>query len=93
MKILLFAFGGAAENPYLPHNHVKNAVVYTGNHDNDTIVGWFKSRTEPSAILLKYLNSNGKEIHWDFIRAPSLRSPTARLCRCRTFSAWATKVV
>ena len=70
MKILLFAFGGAANNPYLPHNHIKNAVVYTGNHDNDTIVGWFKSASkEERDFCLKYLNSNGKEIHWDFIRA------------------------
>ncbi len=70
MKILLFAFGGAADNPYLPHNHVKNAVVYTGNHDNDTIVGWFKSANRSERdFCLKYLNSNGKEIHWDFIRA------------------------
>ena len=70
MKILLFAFGGGAGNPYLPHNHVKNAVVYTGNHDNDTVVGWFKSagRAERD-FCLKYLNSNGREIHWDFIRA------------------------
>lgn len=70
MKILLFAFGGGAGNPYLPHNHVKNAAVYTGNHDNDTVAGWFESanRTERD-FCLKYLNSSGKEIHWDFIRA------------------------
>lgn len=70
MKILLFAFGGDANNPYLPHRHVKNAVVYTGNHDNDTIVGWFKSAGKKERdFCLKYLDSNGKEIHWDFIRA------------------------
>ncbi|MDQ3041383.1 MAG: 4-alpha-glucanotransferase, partial [Acidobacteriota bacterium] len=70
MKILLFAFGGGADNPYLPHNYVKNAVVYTGNHDNDTIVGWFKSASKKERdFCLKYLNSTGREIHWDFIRA------------------------
>jgi len=42
MKILLFAFGGnSAENPYIPHNHVENCVVYTGTHDNNTVKGWF----------------------------------------------------
>lgn len=70
MKILLFAFGGDAQNPYLPHQHTKNSVVYTGNHDNDTIVGWFKKAGKPEReFCLKYLASDGREIHWDFIRA------------------------
>ncbi len=40
MKILHFAFGDNAENPYLPINHIKNCVAYTGTHDNDTTIGW-----------------------------------------------------
>ena len=24
-------------------NHIKNAVVYTGTHDNNTVVGWYKN--------------------------------------------------
>lgn len=40
MKILQFAFGGGADNPYLPHNHELLSVVYTGTHDNDTTLGW-----------------------------------------------------
>ncbi|NOQ15032.1 MAG: 4-alpha-glucanotransferase, partial [Methyloprofundus sp.] len=43
MKILQFAFGDTAANPYLPHNYVPNTVVYTGTHDNDTTLGWFNS--------------------------------------------------
>ncbi len=81
MRILQFAFGGDAANQYLPHNYIKNSVAYTGTHDNDTIVGWFHSRTGAGSMLdaseisrehkfcLKYLNSDGAEIHWDFIRA------------------------
>ena len=46
MKILQFAFGGEADNPYLPHQHEQNSVVYTGTHDNDTTVGWYQN-TEP----------------------------------------------
>ncbi len=43
MKVLLFAFGdNLATNPYIPHNHVKNCVVYTGTHDNNTVKGWFQ---------------------------------------------------
>ncbi len=43
MKILQFAFDGSSDNLYLPHNHEKNSVVYTGTHDNDTTLGWFNS--------------------------------------------------
>jgi 4-alpha-glucanotransferase len=42
MKILQFAFGSDAANPYLPHNLTHNCVVYTGTHDNDTTVGWWR---------------------------------------------------
>ena len=43
MRILQFAFDGSPENPYLPHNHVANSIVYTGTHDNDTTLGWYRS--------------------------------------------------
>jgi len=81
MRILQFAFGGDALNIDLPHNYVRNSVVYTGTHDNDTTVGWFNSEagagsTRDSAqvererkFCLAYLDSDGAEIHWDFIRA------------------------
>ncbi len=43
MKVFQFAFdsrdtGNAAD--YLPHNYSKNAVVYTGTHDNATLLEW-----------------------------------------------------
>ncbi|EIC21683.1 4-alpha-glucanotransferase [Thiorhodovibrio frisius] len=43
MKILQFAFDGGADNPYLPCRHETDSVVYTGTHDNDTTLGWFRS--------------------------------------------------
>ena len=81
MRILQFAFGGDAKNHDLPHNYENNCVAYTGTHDNDTTVGWFLSQagagstrdeaaiSRESAFCLKYLASDGSEIHWDFIRA------------------------
>jgi 4-alpha-glucanotransferase len=81
MRILQFGFGGDAKNIDLPHNYVANVVAYTGTHDNDTTVGWFESvagegstRTAKQIererqFCLDYLNSDGKEIQWDFIRA------------------------
>ena len=81
MRILQFAFSSDMKNIDLPHNYHRNLAVYTGTHDNDTTVGWFNSvagagstRTEAQIsseknFCLEYLNSDGREIHWDFIRA------------------------
>jgi 4-alpha-glucanotransferase len=41
MKVLQFAFNGDDDNPYLPERHGRQAVVYTGTHDNDTTMGWW----------------------------------------------------
>lgn len=46
MKVLSFALDGDEENPYLPWNITENSVTYTGTHDNDTLVGYFKSLTK-----------------------------------------------
>jgi 4-alpha-glucanotransferase len=63
MKILQFAFTSDASNENLPHNYSSNFVVYTGTHDNDTTLGWFKSIEKPERKMLrKYLSGNGKEL-------------------------------
>jgi 4-alpha-glucanotransferase len=69
MKILHFAFGSGSGNLYLPHNFQRNCVVYSGTHDNDTTAGWWDSldRQERGAVRA-YLDSSGREIHWDLIR-------------------------
>ncbi|MBX7170776.1 MAG: 4-alpha-glucanotransferase [Pyrinomonadaceae bacterium] len=81
MRILQFAWGGDSKNIDLPHNYIPNSCVYTGTHDNDTTVGWFNSKAgkgsgrdtkqikKETDFCKKYLRSDGKEIHWDFIRA------------------------
>lgn len=73
MKVLQFALGGDARNYDLPHNYINNCVAYTGTHDNDTTVGWYESKSKEASrekeFCLKYLDSDGSEIHWDFIRA------------------------
>ena len=80
MRILQFGFGSDSKNIDLPHNYVPNVIAYTGTHDNDTTVGWFQSvagggSTRTAAQIererkfcMDYLNTNGAEIHWDFIR-------------------------
>ena len=71
MKILQFAFDSREESDYFPHNYTKNCVVYTGTHDNNTIVGWFDELDRQDKKLAKeYLDIRDEEdIPWIFIRA------------------------
>ena len=63
MKILQFAFGSDPYNPYLPHNHLKNCVVYTGTHDNDTTAGWLNSISDKELQSIKeYLGARDDEL-------------------------------
>jgi 4-alpha-glucanotransferase len=69
MKVLHFAFGDTSKNPYLPHNYVKNCVVYTGTHDNDTTVGWFWSLSDQERESVQcYLGRDGSDIAWELMR-------------------------
>ncbi|MCH5248785.1 MAG: 4-alpha-glucanotransferase [Lachnospiraceae bacterium] len=71
MKIMQFAFDSREAGDYLPHNYTRNCVVYTGTHDNDTILGWLQAlNRRDKAFAKKYLNTNkSKGLHWEFIRA------------------------
>ncbi len=69
MKVLHFAFGDTARNPYLPHNHDPNFVVYTGTHDNNTTIGWFDDIGHGERERVQcYLGRDGSDIAWDLIR-------------------------
>ena len=70
MKILQFAFGSGASNPYLPFCYERNCLVYTGTHDNDTTVGWFENLSDyEKQAFLAYLGCTSHDgIHWDTIR-------------------------
>jgi len=69
MKVLQFAFS-EEDSPHLPHHHVRNSLVYTGTHDNDTTRGWFETLDlEGSRRVREYLGSDGETISWDLIRA------------------------
>ena len=66
MRVLQFAFDGHSDNPYLPHNHVSNAVVYTGTHDNPTTRGWFEE-----------LPDNQRQNMWNYLKLPGGESGEA----------------
>ena len=70
MKILQFAFGSDPKDLFLPHNYPVHCVVYTGTHDNDTVLGWYRRVKEPEkAFYRRYLNRDGSQVSWDLIRA------------------------
>ncbi len=78
MAVLQFAFGDGPGNPYLPHNHKQNLVVYPGTHDNDTTLGWYATAADHECdYLRRYLETDGTAPNWDLYRA-AMRSP-ARL--------------
>ncbi|MDO4466288.1 MAG: 4-alpha-glucanotransferase [Bacillota bacterium] len=76
MKVFQFGFDpedSGATNDYLPHNYHMNCWAYTGTHDNDTTIGWYKSLSKKEqALVLDYLGKTelaDEEITWSMIRA------------------------
>jgi 4-alpha-glucanotransferase len=70
MRVLQFAFGGDAHNPHLPHNIEPDSVAYTGTHDNDTTVGWYRSAdagTRKNAR--RYFPAIAEEPAWTLLEA------------------------
>lgn len=72
-KVLMFGFDGdCSKNPHCPHNYVRNSIIYTGTHDNNTVRGWFEN--DSSAVqrrkLFDYIGYEvpPDQIHWEFIR-------------------------
>ena len=72
MKVLQFAFDSREESDYLPHNYEHNCVVYTGTHDNNTILGWLDEMAPEDRLLAeRYLDNRytrKEDMPWDFIR-------------------------
>ncbi len=72
MKILQFAFNGDMQNQFLPQNYPYNCVCYTGNHDNDTALGWYNSSGIKQRVMFNGLiRNNANNAPHDMIRALS----------------------
>ncbi|MGA3156071.1 MAG: 4-alpha-glucanotransferase [Steroidobacteraceae bacterium] len=70
MRVLQFGFDGHATNPHLPHNLVRNELVYTGTHDNDTTLGWYRSLdAESEARVNLYLGCTSADMPMGLVRA------------------------
>lgn len=84
MRIMQFAFGSGSCNEHLPDNIPENAVVYTGTHDNNTLLGWwddlekYKQKDEIQFVKETLKISGREELVWPMIRfAHSTKAHTA----------------
>lgn len=73
MKVLQFAFGDNFEkSDHIPHNFAPNFFAYTGTHDNNTTVGWYRKELKRNVRedLKLYANAevSEKNIHQVMIR-------------------------
>ncbi len=72
IKIMQFAFGEDGDKKFLPHNHIKNCVLHSGSHDNDTTRGFFENEKKNGSGIYewaqKYLNYYGDHICFEIIK-------------------------
>lgn len=78
MKIFQFSFDEKTPPKSRPDDYEKHCVIYTGTHDNDTLLGWYKGlkqskNTRVLKILEKYYginnNMSDEKICWTLIEA------------------------
>jgi 4-alpha-glucanotransferase len=69
MSVLQFGFGDEGAHMYLPHRAV-GKVIYTGTHDNDTTMGWWRSGAaeHERRNAEVYIGRSDDGVHWGFIR-------------------------
>ena len=85
MKVFEFAFDSrdtGCAGDYLPHNYPVNSVVYTGTHDNATLIGWYQDIPKEGREMLRdyihdYITSD-RSLYWSVI-CRVMGSP-ARIC-------------
>ncbi|TWR31530.1 malto-oligosyltrehalose synthase [Mucilaginibacter pallidiroseus] len=80
MKVLQFAFGDdIATSGHVPHHHQANYIVYTGTHDNNTTLGWFRQDADKVTAknLKKYL---GVDVNEKNIVKTMIRAAMASVC-------------
>ncbi|MEM7395177.1 MAG: 4-alpha-glucanotransferase, partial [Verrucomicrobiota bacterium] len=78
MKVLQFEFGEHEEGKVYPADYPENCVVYTGTHDNDTAIGWFREPPQNQTRSLEdveqerarvrdLVGTDGSDIQWDLM--------------------------
>ncbi|QDT06803.1 4-alpha-glucanotransferase [Rubripirellula lacrimiformis] len=71
MRVFQFGFDTEEDDFHRPRSYTERSVAYTGTHDNDTLVGWYRSR-KPRADApdpLDEIVTGGDDVHWQMIDA------------------------
>ena len=76
MLVAQFAFDGSSDNPYLPANQAEDAVIYSGTHDNDTVVGWYNGLPPESRDYVHKVLGSGERDMPDALLRSVWQSPT-----------------
>ena len=79
MLVLQFSLDPGSRNPHRPENHGEHFVVYTGTHDMDTALGWWRSLSDSQRIETGF---DPADPAWSMIRA-ALASKARALDRAR----------
>jgi 4-alpha-glucanotransferase len=82
MRILQFGFSDRGAHIYLPHQYIPNTVAYTGTHDNNTTLGWWRdgATAEERANVQTYLGPIGQDCEIVDAMMRSAASSVAYLC-------------
>lgn len=69
IAVLQFAFGDVGAHAYLPHRVGENRVIYSGTHDNDTSLGWWRELGEKERTAVRALIGDCEDgPNWGLIR-------------------------
>ena len=70
MKVLVFGLDSDESNPHHPANITENSVAYTGTHDNDTTLGWWRTRDEEvkAAAMKKLGEVDDDTVVWAMLK-------------------------
>ncbi len=69
MAVLQFAFGDPGAHIYLPHRLPPDHVIYTGTHDNDTALGWWRTAGDYERRAAEALLGRCEDgVNWALIR-------------------------
>ena len=70
MRVMQFGFDGQGNNPHLPHQYERDTVAYSGTHDNDTTLGWYRSLDAATRWRVhQYLRAGGPDMPEALLRA------------------------
>jgi len=69
LAVLQFGFGDPGAHMYLPHRQTLDRVIYTGTHDNDTTLGWWRTASDYERNAAQaYMGSCDDGVNWAMIR-------------------------